>query len=139
MDTISKIIDSHPTPPRANPQLASFVAELQNCAATCNTCADACLSEDDVRMLAKCIGLNADCADVCTTTARLAGRVGHHQHAVMRHQVEACQEICRLCAEECERHEHAHCKVCAESCRACEAMCGQMLERMMAVHGTMSM
>jgi hypothetical protein len=133
MESVTTIIDSHPKPPHRNPQLPGFIQELMNCETTCTICADACLSEQDVQMLSACIALNVDCADVCAATARLASRVGHHNGSVMRHQVEACREICRLCAEECERHEHEHCKICAQSCRACEDACSRTLQHMMSM------
>jgi hypothetical protein len=34
----------------------------------CPACGDACLSEDTVAELTKCIRTNADCADVCDAT-----------------------------------------------------------------------
>ncbi|HEU5147385.1 MAG TPA: four-helix bundle copper-binding protein [Chryseosolibacter sp.] len=28
-----------------------------------------------------------------------------------------------MCAEECNKHNHEHCKVCAEACLACAEAC----------------
>lgn len=128
MDSVIRAIDAHPKSPPAQTPLRDLVVALNECAATCTVCADACLSEPDVSMLAECIALNELCADVCTAAGRLAARVGHHRKSVMTHQLQACQEACRLCAEECERHEHEHCRVCAESCRRREEACGRVLE-----------
>jgi hypothetical protein len=44
------------------------------CAQACTACADACLSEQNVADLAKCIRSNLDCADICDTTGRVLSR-----------------------------------------------------------------
>ena len=48
---------------------------LNNCATECSHCAMACLDEQDVKMLATCIKLNIDCADICRLTASLLQQV----------------------------------------------------------------
>lgn len=132
MEMLERIIEVHPNADRIDPEITGLIAELVSCEVTCVACADACLSERDVTMLAHCISLNADCADACETTARMAARVGHQDAGLLRMQLEACRESCRLCAAECERHEHEHCRVCAQSCRMCERACTDALDRMMA-------
>ena len=42
-----------------------LIAALNNCVTECNHCATACLDEQDVKMLSKCIKLDIDCADIC--------------------------------------------------------------------------
>ena len=93
---------------------------LNNCAAECNHCTTACLDEQDVKMLAKCIRLNIDCAGICTLTASLIARGSEHG----RHLLKECAEVCDACAAECEKHSHMeHCKKCAEACRVCANAC----------------
>lgn len=128
MESMDRMIKAHPRG-QVPEQLKNLLTALMECESSCVMCADACLSETDVKMLVDCIALNADCSDVCTATARLVGRIGHHHRPAMQRQLEACREICRLCAEECEQHEHEHCRVCAESCRRCEQACAAVLER----------
>jgi adenine-specific DNA methylase len=95
---------------------------LNNCAAECNHCATACLDEQDVNMLARCIKLNIDCADICQLTTSYVTRSSEHAH----HLLKECAEICEACAEECEKHSHLeHCRVCAEACRRCAEECMQ--------------
>jgi hypothetical protein len=88
---------------------------LNACVAACEHCSTACLEEADVQLMARCIALTRDCADVCALTARLVARGSEHA----AHLLKACAEICRACAEECARHEHRHCQECAEACRRC--------------------
>ena len=109
--------------------LARTIEALTECANTCTQCADACLSEDDVSQLVKCIRLNLDCADVCTTTSRVVSRQTEYDANVTRPLLEACAAVCKSCGDECDRHaEHmAHCRVCAESCRRCEQACRELL------------
>lgn len=94
---------------------------LNNCAAECNHCTSACLEEQDVKMLAKCISLDMDCAAICTLTASLIARGSEHG----KHLLKECAEVCNACADECEKHaDHMdHCKKCAEACRACATAC----------------
>src|SRR5690554_5492529 len=46
------------------------------CAQACTACADACLSEDMVAELTKCIRTNLDCADLCETTGIVSRHTG---------------------------------------------------------------
>lgn len=98
---------------------------LTNCAAECNHCATACLDEQDVKMLANCIKLDIDCAEICTIAAGFVSRNSSHA----RHILAECADICNACADECEKHaKHGmeHCKTCAEACRKCAEACSQM-------------
>ncbi|EYR62400.1 hypothetical protein N866_08875 [Actinotalea ferrariae CF5-4] len=109
--------------------LARVVDAAAECAQTCTSCADACLSEEMVADLRKCIRTNLDCADICETTARVLSRHTGYDANITRAQLEACIAACRSCGDECEQHAgmHEHCRVCAESCRACEAACAELL------------
>ena len=88
---------------------------LNACVAACEHCSTACLQEADVQMMARCISLTRDCADVCALAARLVARGSEHAALLLK----ACAEVCRACAGECARHEHRHCQECAEACRRC--------------------
>jgi hypothetical protein len=124
----------HPASQKAEAlDVVSLLQDLMSCEAACVICADACLSESDVQELAACISLNNECADVCSATARVVARVGHQQSAVTGMLLETCREACRMCAEECEKHDHEHCTLCAESCRRCELACEQTVGHMMAL------
>lgn len=92
---------------------------ILNCAMACERCAAACLQEDDVKDMTECIALDRDCADICFLAARLLKR----DSVVARQYLLLCEEICRMCAEECSKHEHDHCKQCAEACLACAEAC----------------
>jgi len=92
---------------------------LIKCITSCEACATACLQEDDVKMMARCIMLDRDCADICMLTAKFVARNSDHAKHVMRE----CIEICRKCEEECKKHEAEHCKHCAAICRECAEAC----------------
>jgi Domain of Unknown Function (DUF326) len=54
---------------------------LTKCAEECNHCAAACLEEQDVKMLARCIKLDIDCAEICSLAASFVARGSEHaQH-----------------------------------------------------------
>ena len=109
--------------------LAATIDTVLECGEACTECADACLSEDSVAALARCIRLNMDCADVCSTTARILSRHTAADVAISRAVLEACVVACASCAAECAQHAdmHEHCRICAEACRRCEQACRDLL------------
>ncbi|WP_460676022.1 four-helix bundle copper-binding protein [Hymenobacter coalescens] len=96
-----------------------LLAALNACVAACEHCVASCLQEDDVQMMATCIGRCRDCADVCALTARLVARGSEHAQHLLRE----CAEVCRRCYEECSQHHDEHCRACADACRRCEEAC----------------
>ena len=100
--------------------LVAAIEAAYDCAQASTACADACVAEADP-LLAQCIRLNLDCADVCATAGAVATRrVGSNDTVVMG-LLMLCEALCR----ECERHagHMEHCRICAEVCRRCEAAC----------------
>ena len=99
------------------------------CAQACTACADACLSEDSVAELRKCIRTDLDCADICETTARVLSRHTGYDANITRAVLEACATTCHSCGDECDAHagHHEHCRVCAQACRRCEDACRELL------------
>lgn len=118
-----RMLDRHPMQ-HADPRLVAAIDALEACAQACNICADACLSEAKVADLRRCIALNLDCADICTTAARVLSRSTAGM-VLLREQLELGIAACEACASECEQHSemHAHCRICAEACRACIDAC----------------
>jgi hypothetical protein len=110
-------------------KLAATIDALIACSQACTACADACLSEDMVAELTKCIRTNLDCADVCATTARVLSRHTGYDANISRALLEACVMACKSCGDECAAHaeHHEHCRICADACRACEQACRDLL------------
>ncbi len=98
-----------------NAHTQSQLDAFNSCVAACEHCTEACLQEPEVQMMARCISLTRDCADVCAFTARFVARGSEHVAPLLKE----CAEICRACADECAKHEHRHCQECAEACRRC--------------------
>lgn len=107
----------------SNQKFQSCIDECLACAIACEHCATACLGEEDVKMMTRCIQLDRDCADICILTARLLARDSQHG----QHLMKECVEICEMCAEECEKHDEDHCQKCAEACRKCAEECRRMI------------
>ena len=99
----------------------SLLETLNNCAAECDHCITACLQEQDVKMLVRCIRLDIDCSEICRLAASYVARGSDHAEHILRE----CAELCNSCAEECNKHAHHmdHCRTCAEACRACAEAC----------------
>jgi hypothetical protein len=103
----------------------SCIDACLECATECDHCATECLKEDNVKMMARCIEIDRECAEACYASARLMGIGGEHAALFCN----ACAEICDACAEECEKHEMDHCKRCAEACRRCAEECRAMAQQ----------
>jgi uncharacterized protein DUF326 len=128
--TVKEMIKAHPQPPSIDrAALVRCVDECFDCAATCTSCADACLAEQELQELVRCIRRNLDCADACAATGRILTRQTAPDTGVLRAAIEACAAACRACADECDRHaeHHEHCRVCAGVCRRCEQACDELL------------
>jgi hypothetical protein len=99
-------------------------------AQACTSCANSSLAEEDVAVLARCIALCNECADVCTAMLRTLSRPFASDRLMTHGLLSACVRQCSLCAEECERHaaHHRHCALCAKACRACAAVCTELLD-----------
>ena len=100
-----------------------FLEKLARCAAACENCLDSCLDEDNLKMMVKCIRLDRDCAKICAITASFVASNSPHA----KHLAKECQEICKLCGDECEKMEADHCKECAKACRECEEACKKFI------------
>ncbi len=119
------IIGEQPIDPHL---LAAGVDALQECVLAAKVCADADLAESDPRLLVECIRRNQDCAEIGAATVGVVARWRQENHALVVALLQACILACHLCAEECSRHEHAHCRECALACRRCESACRALLE-----------
>lgn len=123
------MLETHPSADGKTSGLSKVLDALLECSQTCTLCADACLAEEMVADLRRCIRLNLDCAALCATTADIVGRQTQSDPAVVRAAIEACLAACEACATECERHAdmHEHCRICAEACRRCETACRELI------------
>lgn len=133
MERVQEMLRTHPKGQETN--IDPFIACIRacyECVQVCGMCADACLAEDMVKELTRCIRLNLDCADICLSTGQILSRQTEPEWLLSRLQLEACARACELCGEECERHAnmHEHCRVCAEACRNCQHACEQLLQQL---------
>ena|SRR5438128_8695602 len=103
-------------------EYVSAVDACIQCAQECEACASACLNEGEVTMLAECIRLNRDCAEICWTTAAFMSRDSRFSDNLCA----LCAEICDVCSAECAQHAYDHCQRCAEACASCAEECRQM-------------
>ena len=96
-----------------------ILESLSNCINHCNWCADACLDEENVKMMVSCIRTDRACAAVCSAAADVLATKYDNVQGLMKY----CAEICEACAKECEQHKADHCKKCAQACRECAEAC----------------
>ncbi|QQX77016.1 MULTISPECIES: four-helix bundle copper-binding protein [Aequorivita] len=100
-----------------------LIHALGNCINHCNYCADACLDEENVKMMVNCIRTDRVCAEVCSTLNQLLATGFKDVDDLVRY----CAKICDTCADECSQHEAKHCQDCAEACRKCAEECRNYL------------
>jgi hypothetical protein len=98
------------------------------CVQACTACVDDSLAETEVTNLVKSIRLCLDCAFVCEATRQVVTRQTEWDVGLLRAQLAACIEACRVCGAECRRHaaHHEHHRICAEACNRCEAACDRL-------------
>lgn len=126
---VEDFLQTHPRKPSNSDVIAACVKACYGCSESCTLCADACLGEDQLERLRRCIRLNLDCAAVCAATGEIVARQTEPDRSLLRAQLEACAAACRICGEECDRHAdlHQHCRLCAESCRLCAQACNDLI------------
>ncbi len=98
--------------------------KLGECVITCNYCFNACLEEDDIKMMKECIKLDKECAAICQSTLGLINRGGRFVNEAL----DMCVKVCEACADECRKYPHEHCKVCAKACDECAAACRDFMQ-----------
>ena len=103
-------------------KFAACIDDCNTCAAACEHCSVACLSESDVAKMADCIRADMDRAAACRFTAAVLARGSDSIAEVCR----MCAELCERCAAICEKHSANHCQECAKACRDCAAECRKM-------------
>jgi hypothetical protein len=123
MNRTEQILKNHPRRIQIDPDaLLLCVNTCFDSFQTCTACADACLGEEDIHSLIRCIRLNQDCADVAGTTGRILVRLTMPDWSILRSQLQACADACHECAGECEQHRQTHdyCRLTMITCRECE-------------------
>lgn len=101
------------------------IDDVSACLSTClaalqytQECANASIRSGD-RTLEGCALICLDCAAICQATISVLARGSEHHGDFCA----LCEHVCRACAEECEKHQHVHCRRCAAACRECERAC----------------
>lgn len=105
-----------------NQQFQSCIEACHACAVACDNCAVSCLQEEDVKMMARYIALDMDCAQICRMAASLMARDSNFADAVCK----ICADVCQACGDECGQHQAVHCQECAQACRRCAEECRKM-------------
>lgn len=102
------------------------------CSTMCEYCAGACLKDEEVSTLIRCIELDRQCAVMCRSAAEVMA-VGSQQAEAL---CQLCASACDACAEECEMHaaKMDHCRECAEACRKCAQECRAFASVSQSIH-----
>jgi Domain of Unknown Function (DUF326) len=104
-------------------QYQSVIESLHECMVACNHCYDACLKEEDVKMMVECIRLDRESADICAYFEQAIGRGTPFIFELAK----VCAKICEACGNECKKHNHEHCQKCADACLKCAETCRSLI------------
>ncbi|MFV1964698.1 MAG: hypothetical protein ACC628_04700 [Pirellulaceae bacterium] len=99
------------------------------CQVQCDSCFHHCaaLLANGQKAHAQTMHLCVDCAEFCSTAARLVAR----HSSLSKAACEACAEACDKCAAQCEKFpEEEHCMACAKSCREGAKSCREMIKHL---------
>jgi hypothetical protein len=105
-------------------QFESCIKACNDCADACDMCAVACLREQDPKMMARCIALDIDCAQLCRVAAGFMARGSEAASMICQ----ACAAMCDMCGDECGKHQVQHCQDCAAACKRCADECRKMAQ-----------
>lgn len=105
-----------------NQKYASCIEACNACAVACDFCAASCLQEQDVKMMARCIATDMDCAQICRLAVSYMARGSEFAKVICQQ----CADICQACSDECAKHQISHCQECAAACKRCADECRRM-------------
>jgi hypothetical protein len=97
----------------------ALISALGTCINACNYCADACLEEDNVKMMVDCIRTDRVCAEVCSSLSQILNT----RYKNVSGLIDYCISVCEECKNNCEKHEHEHCQKCVKACEECIKAC----------------
>jgi hypothetical protein len=113
--SIKEMIQDHPAVGADyTEELGEAVKHAMYCAAIASSCVDACNAENGD--MSECIRKCSDASDICQAVSTVAARRTHGNTAVIKSLLEACILACKVCAEECDKHDNPHCQRCARMC-----------------------
>ena len=135
MNFFKEVLRQNPNKSFDNDKVVQTVAALSDCTASCNACADACLQEESVKELARCIRMLMSCKSVCQATADVISRPGGSDMNFLESQLQGCVSMCKSCADECRQHaqKHEHCRACADACQSCMETCQDLMQSISTV------
>lgn len=102
----------------------SLLEIIYDCQTKCKYCFNACLEEEDINRMRRCIKLDIACSEICELTASSLIYAGDFTAEILSVCIKACEE----CAEECSKHQYIHCLECAKACRMCAESCKGYME-----------
>ena len=107
-------------------QVDTHITTLMKCAAVCAQTTTHCLGLGEEHAEVDHITAMIDCNELCLVTANFAARQSPYTEQLM----ELCAEVCRSCADECERLSDGDSTMdaCAKICRDCADACDEMTE-----------
>ncbi|MGB3711673.1 MAG: four-helix bundle copper-binding protein [Erythrobacter sp.] len=115
--SIKEMIQDHPAVgDDYNDQLGEAVKHTMYAAAIINSCADACLAENNAKERGECIRRCLDASDACTAFYRIGSRRTGGNVAAIKAAGAAAIIACEQCHELCKMHDDPHCKRCATMC-----------------------
>lgn len=107
-----------------NTNVLSLLECIYECQTKCKYCFNACLEEEKIEMMRRCIKLTVECAEICELTASSLSFTGDFTKEVL----DVCVKACKECGDECRKHNYLHCIECAKACEECADACREYMK-----------
>ncbi len=72
--------------------ILSLLNSIYECQSACKYCFNACLEEERIDMMRRCIKRTVECAEICEHTASSLAYTGDFTHEVLSICIKACEE-----------------------------------------------
>lgn len=99
-----------------DPRVEECIKVCYEAATACRVCVNTYLGDKDMKksnqLCLQTIQLAEACAALCASSSDISPKIAA-----------LCEEICKICATECERFQSEICIECAELCRRCANCC----------------
>lgn len=111
--------DTHTYPIAGNYMNQQLVRAVRECEAGCGHMAANIMREPDCGARVKQAQLLADCADICSLTAKCAARGSGYARQI----ASICEDICEDLRAECAKFTDCASRDCAKICACCAREC----------------
>jgi hypothetical protein len=112
------------------------IQACMRCELACLASAEACLGDEELQDLGRCVRLSLDCAEVCLATRTLVAGALLRAPRLVLAQLLVCARMCATCEAECGRLglHSAQIGRAARACADCLTLCFETTRHVQNLH-----